>query len=98
LISLIALAIWTQRGDRFEDGDNLSVVSDRFRSEYHITDAEASAFFSDDVEAPEPIFGDEPVRSDALIDALFAIAPRRHLLATPQQSRRRRLQRIYRRI
>jgi len=75
-IPLIALAIWTQRGDRFEDGDNLSVVSDRFRSEYHITDAEASAFFSDDVEAPEPIFGDEPVRSDALIDALFAIAPR----------------------
>jgi hypothetical protein len=53
-IPLIALAIWTQRGDQFEDGDDLGVVSDRFRSEYHITDAEASAFFSDDVEAPEP--------------------------------------------
>lgn len=75
-IPLAALAIWTQRYDQFEDGDNLGTVIDRFRSEYHITDAEDAAFFDHEVEVPEPIFGDEPVRSDAFIDALFAIAPR----------------------
>lgn len=75
-IPLVALAIWTQRGEEFDDGDDLDVVTDRFRSEYHVTDAEAAAFFSTNVEAPEPVFGDEAVRSDALIDALFAIAPR----------------------
>lgn len=75
-IPLVAIAIWTQRHEKFENDDNLDVVISRFRSEYNITEDEASAFFSNNAEVPDPVFGDEPFRSDALIDALFAIAPR----------------------
>lgn len=75
-IPLSALAIWTQRHEQFEDTDDIGVIIEQFRNEYHITDAEDAAFFDHDVEAPDPIFGDEPIRSDALVDALFAIAPR----------------------
>ncbi|CAN5229550.1 hypothetical protein BH11PSE5_BH11PSE5_08650 [soil metagenome] len=75
-IPIVAMSIWTQRYDSFDESDNVEAVVGRFRDEYNLTEEETSAFFNRDIEAPEPIFGQEPIRSDAFIEALFSLAPR----------------------
>lgn len=74
-IPIVALAIWTQRNEEFEDHEDVISIINKFKIEYHITEDEA-VIFNHDVAAPEPIFREEPIRSDVLVDALFSVAPR----------------------